>query len=430
MSFTKPARGLSAVLVCFLGFHYSATAQDAFGDDAFSDFAGSLSAEFAEFEQSQADEWNSFVNEIRAEQDAFIAELESMWGSETESSDRSKWVEYARDRRVKRTVDFENNQIRIAVMGQPSPDEMNRIINEQLQGALETTTEQANQEYPIVARMQETATSKPLPPVPVVAELRELVGEKDNRKAAAALASKAKISEVEIKPAPQKKAAKPAPAASKPVVASNSSKPVLTAKAANTTPTKAKATVAVIDLSDSWPVRRARKYSGSVTQFADKMDIPRPLAYAIMYTESSFNPVAVSPIPAYGLMQIVPGSAGRDVTKMHFGKEQLLSPEYLFTADKNIEVGIGYLNILDKRYLRKIKDPLSRKYCTIAAYNTGAGNVAKAFTGKLNISRAAVVINNMSPQDVFNTLETKLPYDETRKYIKKVTAAEKHFLSL
>lgn len=428
MSFTKPARGLSAVLVCFLGFHYSATAQDAFGDDAFSDFAGSLSAEFAEFEQSQTDEWNSFVNEIRAEQDAFIAELESMWGSETESSDRSKWVEYARDRRVKRTVDFENNQIRIAVMGQPSPDEMNRIISEQLQGALETTTEQANQEYPIVARMQETATSKPLPPVPVVAELRELVGEKDNRKAAAALASKAKISEVEIKPAPQKKAAKPA--ASKPVVASNSSKPAPTAKAANTTPTKAKATVAVIDLSDSWPVRRARKYSGSVTQFADKMDIPRPLAYAIMYTESSFNPVAVSPIPAYGLMQIVPGSAGRDVTKMHFGKEQLLSPEYLFTADKNIEVGIGYLNILDKRYLRKIKDPLSRKYCTIAAYNTGAGNVAKAFTGKLNISRAAVVINNMSPQDVFNTLETKLPYDETRKYIKKVTAAEKHFLSL
>ena len=430
MTVVKPVRSLGATLICLFGFSYSATAQNAFSDDAFSDFAGSLSAEFAEFEQSQADEWNSFVNEIRAEQDAFIAELESMWGSETESSDRSKWVEYARDRRVKRTVDFKNNQIRIAVMGQPSPDEMNRIINEQLQGALETTTEQANQEYPIVARMQEAATSKALPPVPVVAELREIVGKKDNRKAAAALASKAKISEVEIKPAPKKKAAKPAPAASKPVIASNSAKPGPASKPAKVAPTKAKATVAVIDLSDSWPVRRARKYSGAVTQFADKMDIPRPLAYAIMYTESSFNPVAVSPIPAYGLMQIVPSSAGRDVTKMHFGKEQLLSPEYLFTADKNIEVGIGYLNILDKRYLRKIKNPLSRKYCTIAAYNTGAGNVAKAFTGKLNISRAAVVINDMSPQEVFNTLETKLPYDETRKYIKKVTAAEKHFLSL
>ena len=36
----------------------------------------------------------------------------------------------------------------------------------------------------------------------------------------------------------------------------------------------------------------------------------------------------------------------------------------------------------------------------------------------------------MTPQQVFDTLEQKLPYDETRKYIKKVTAAEKHFLSL
>ena len=160
------------------------------------------------------------------------------------------------------------------------------------------------------------------------------------------------------------------------------------------------------------------------------MDILPSLAFAIMYTESSFNPVAVSPIPAYGLMQVVPGSAGRDVTKLHFGKERLLSPNYLFTADKNIEVGIGYLNILDKRYLRKITDPLSRKYCTIAAYNTGAGNVAKAFTGKLNISRAAKIINELSPQEVYNTLRTKLPYEETRKYIKKVTAAEKQFMSL
>ena len=55
---------------------------------------------------------------------------------------------------------------------------MNRIIHEQLQNALAVTTEQANREYPIVARMQESATSEPLP-VPVVAELREITGEKD-----------------------------------------------------------------------------------------------------------------------------------------------------------------------------------------------------------------------------------------------------------
>lgn len=394
-------------------------AQDnAFDDSAFGDFAGSLSAEFAEFEAAQTQEWDSFVSEIRAEHDAFIADLERYWGNETESSDRSKWVEYAKNRRIKRTVDFEKNQIRISVLGTPAPEEMQRIVNQQLQAALETRSDQANQEYPIVARMQEAASTPKLPPVPVVAELKELSGQKTAPKAAVALAKKAKINVVEITPAPAKKKTT-AP-----------SKPKRNVAAPAPAPKATKATVAVIDLSESWPVRRARKYSDAVTRFAAEMDIPRSLAFAIMYTESSFNPVAVSPIPAYGLMQVVPGSAGRDVTKLHFGKERLLSPDYLFTADKNIEVGIGYLNILDKRYLRKITDPLSRKYCTIAAYNTGAGNVAKAFTGKLNISRASKIINEMSPDEVYNTLRTMLPYEETRKYIKKVTAAEKQFMSL
>lgn len=392
----------------------------AFDDTEFGDFAGSLSAEFAEFEAAQTQEWDSFVSEIRAEHDAFIADLERYWGNETESSDRSKWVEYAKNRRIKRTVDFEKNQIRISVLGTPAPEEMQRIVNQQLQAALETRSDQANQEYPIVARMQEAASAPKLPPVPVVAELKELSGQKTAPKAAVALAKKAKIDVVEIKPAPAKKKAT---APSKPKRNSTAPAPV-------PAPKETKVTVAVIDLSESWPVRRARKYSDAVTRFAAEMDIPRSLAFAIMYTESSFNPVAVSPIPAYGLMQVVPGSAGRDVTKLHFGKERLLSPDYLFTADKNIEVGIGYLNILDKRYLRKITDPLSRKYCTIAAYNTGAGNVAKAFTGKLNISRASKIINEMSPDEVYNTLRTKLPYEETRKYIKKVTAAEKQFMSL
>ncbi len=340
----------------------------AFDDSEFGDFAGSLSAEFAEFEAAQTQEWDSFVSEIRAEHDAFIADLERYWGNETESSDRSKWVEYAKNRRIKRTVDFEKNQIRISVLGTPAPEEMQRIVNQQLQAALETRSDQANQGYPIVALMQEAASAPKMPPGPVVAELKELSGQKTAPKAAVALAKKAKIDVVEIKPAPAKKKAT---APSKPK--RNGAAPVPAPA-----PKETKATVAVIDLSESWPVRRARKYSDAVTRFAAEMDIPRSLAFAIMYTESSFNPVAVSPIPAYGLMQVVPGSAGRDVTKLHFGNERLLSPDYLFTADKNIEVGIGYLNILDKRYLRKITDPQGRKYCPIHASTTGAGTAGAA----------------------------------------------------
>ena len=83
-------------------------------------------------------------------------------------------------------------------------------------------------------------------------------------------------------------------------------------------------------------------------------------------------------MPAYGLMQIVPESAGKDATQQLFGQPKLLAPSYLYNSDNNIQVGTTYLNILYYRYLRKIENPTSRLYCTIAAYNTGAGNVAKA----------------------------------------------------
>ena len=62
----------------------------------------------------------------------------------------------------------------------------------------------------------------------------------------------------------------------------------------------------------------------------------------------------------------------------------------------------------------------SRFYCTIAAYNTGSGNVARAFTNKTNFSEASREINKLTPDEVYETLMKKLPYDETKHYLKKV----------
>ena len=90
-------------------------------------------------------------------------------------------------------------------------------------------------------------------------------------------------------------------------------------------------------------------------------------------------------------------------------------------SNKNIEVGATYLNILYYRYLRGIKNEDSRLFCTIAAYNTGAGNVAKAFTGKRRLKSALAKINALSPQEVYDHLIEHLPYEETRKYLAKVT---------
>lgn len=164
----------------------------------------------------------------------------------------------------------------------------------------------------------------------------------------------------------------------------------------------------------------AKTYAPSVYKNAEKTKMDDALVWAIIETESSFNPMAKSGIPAYGLMQIVPNSAGQDATEQLFGKAKILSPSYLYNSDNNIEIGSTYLNILYYRYLKGIKNPVSRMYCAIAAYNTGAGNVAKAFTGKRRISPALEKINKMSPQQVYNHLVSNLPYEETRRYVQKV----------
>lgn len=166
---------------------------------------------------------------------------------------------------------------------------------------------------------------------------------------------------------------------------------------------------------------KSKQFLKKVQAIATKEKVPLALVMAVMETESAFNPMAKSPVPAYGLMQIVPRSAGQDATAYLFGKAKILSPSYLYDSDKNIEIGGAYLHILYYKYLKKIKDPISRLYCAIAAYNTGAGNVAKAFIGNTNINKAARKINALSSKEVYQKLRRHLPYKETKRYVKKVS---------
>jgi membrane-bound lytic murein transglycosylase C len=173
--------------------------------------------------------------------------------------------------------------------------------------------------------------------------------------------------------------------------------------------------------------KRAQVYLKDVSRFAARERISQALVLSIMENESAFNPMAKSPIPAYGLMQIVPESAGRDATAYLFGQQKLVSPSYLYTPDKNIELGAAYLHILYYRYLKGIDDEQARLYCAIAAYNTGAGNVARAFTGQRNIQKAVAKINQMTAQQVYDHLITHLPYRETQKYLGKVNSRLSHY---
>ncbi|MGF1834601.1 transglycosylase SLT domain-containing protein [Photobacterium sanguinicancri] len=164
---------------------------------------------------------------------------------------------------------------------------------------------------------------------------------------------------------------------------------------------------------------RANRYMPYITQESKKHEIPVPLVLAIMHTESHFNPKAKSHVPAYGLMQIVPTSAGHDVNKLYRGKNKPMRASELYDPKTNIETGAAYLSILQDRYLRGIKDPKSSMYSVIAAYNTGSGNVAKAF-GERSVRAAVKKINTMTSKQVYQQLITNLPYEETRNYLKKV----------
>jgi len=167
------------------------------------------------------------------------------------------------------------------------------------------------------------------------------------------------------------------------------------------------------------------KYAAYVNENTQRFKVKRSLVYAIMEAESSFNPYAISHIPAYGLMQIVPSSAGRDAHQLIYGRDGTPTKDYLFIAKNNIQMGTGYLSILNDRYLARVTHAQSREYCVIAGYNTGSGNVLKAFDA--NRDAAFARINRMTPSQVYNQLVGNLPYEETRRYLQKVTQYQRKY---
>ncbi|WP_297578812.1 murein transglycosylase domain-containing protein [uncultured Helicobacter sp.] len=189
--------------------------------------------------------------------------------------------------------------------------------------------------------------------------------------------------------------------------------------------TKKKVYYVQFEMVEDYEVQSEHKYGEYVALFAKEYKLEQALIFAIIKTESSFNPYAVSHIPAYGLMQVVPASAGRDVYKMLNNRDGIPTKEMLFTPKTNIQYGSTYLNILFTRYIKGVKNSLSHEYCVIAAYNTGSGNVLSVFDK--DRTKAVQKINSMTSAEVYRKLRTSLKYEEARNYLHKVTNAKKEF---
>ena len=191
--------------------------------------------------------------------------------------------------------------------------------------------------------------------------------------------------------------------------------------------TKKTAHYVTIAMVSNLSVKQADKYRPLVHQFARQYDISPSLIFAIIRTESNFNPYAVSSAPAYGLMQLVPTSGGREAYRRAKGKDVAPSRDYLFDPTNNVELGTAYLNVLMFNQLEDVAHNVSREYCVIAAYNTGPSNVFRTFSR----DRVAAVnqINGLQPASVYDQLHEHLPYQETRHYLEKVTGYRKAFVS-
>ena len=173
--------------------------------------------------------------------------------------------------------------------------------------------------------------------------------------------------------------------------------------------------------------RQAEKYRPIVTRFSERYKISASLVFAVIRTESNFNPFAVSSAPAYGLMQLVPTSGGRDAYRKARGQDTAPSRDYLFDPENNIELGVAYLHVLSYDQLEQIENQVSREYCVISAYNTGPRNMYKAFSS--DSVDAVNRINGLEPPAVYDRLRANLPYQETREYLAKVVAFRKQFVS-
>lgn len=97
-------------------------------------------------------------------------------------------------------------------------------------------------------------------------------------------------------------------------------------------------------------------YDPYILQACEKYNVDPALVKAVIRVESNFNPLAVSPKGAQGLMQVMPQTAAR------YREKDLFSPI------TNIQVGTRHLAYLMKRYSDNL--PL-----VLAAYNAGEENV-------------------------------------------------------
>lgn len=142
-----------------------------------------------------------------------------------------------------------------------------------------------------------------------------------------------------------------------------------------------------------------KQYTAEVEAAAKEFDMDENLIYAVIRTESDFDENAESHAGAVGLMQLMPDTFSW--LQEHKDGQVIYTDEALRIPEINIRYGTYYLS-----YLKELYGDIPT---AVAAYNAGASAVDSW-------------LSDPTYSDDGKTLK-KIPYDETEKYVKKVTHA-------
>lgn len=108
------------------------------------------------------------------------------------------------------------------------------------------------------------------------------------------------------------------------------------------------------------------RFDETIKKEAERIGLDWRLMASIIYQESRFNPEAVSWAGAFGLMQLMPGTAKT------YGITMESSPE------SQIRAGASFIKWLDDRFIDEIENPDERIKFVLASYNIGLGHIQDA----------------------------------------------------
>ncbi|MCB8994988.1 MAG: transporter substrate-binding domain-containing protein [Bacteroidales bacterium] len=153
------------------------------------------------------------------------------------------------------------------------------------------------------------------------------------------------------------------------------------------------------------------------------------LVASMIYQESRFNPNVTSWAGAFGIMQLMPGTAKR------YGVSKKSSPE------SQIVAGVKLIKWLDDRFIDEVPDDHERAKFVLAAYNIGYGHVRDAInlTSKYG-GNPSLWDNNVetyllkkSDPAYYKDPVVRSGYcrgNETQKYVKDIIYRYDHYLNM